>query len=225
MADQRYYCQSRINRILYSLQNRSGLISIDRGTDTVRRINFENGGETALIPAAYWQHGWQERLSVTAKHFYLISLAETKASPFYPWWRRSMLELKGRYGCDHGIGAGARELANFNILEMPRSPRVLRGGKYSQEAQYYRLNPFYDMADFERRLAGLCDRFSQEAVHLAQEMASLFFSMRNLEVIEAICLLIEKRGPQKVASSQRRIAALPLSSARRTISYLEEILG
>lgn len=154
----------------------------------------------------------------------MIALSETLASPFYPWWRLSMRDIRKVYGCAHDIGAGARELANFNILEMPHSPRVLRGGKYSQEAQYYRLNPFYDMADFERRLKKLRDRFSPQSVTLAQKTAALFLSGCDLETIEAVCRLAEKHGSGKVAAKSRRIAGLPLSSARRTIYYLEGIL-
>lgn len=139
----RHFYEQRINRILYQLK-RAGLIDIDRDRDTVTRRRFKaERPEPALsVPVTYWRYGWSRRLSFAAKYFYLISLAETSGSPFYPWWSLSLKAAAQRYGYWGDIGRAARELEARGILEILRAEAVKRGKTYSEEAQFYRVNPF-----------------------------------------------------------------------------------
>ncbi|MBU4483832.1 hypothetical protein KKA47_00245 [bacterium] len=136
---QKYYFKQRLNRILYPLQNRYKLITINRANDTVRRASLDRSGKEALLPDTFWTRGW--KLSFAAKYFYLISLLETIDSPFYPWWHMSMRALKVKYHCDHSIGKGADELVRVGILEILEGIPIKRGTRWSEEANYYRLNP------------------------------------------------------------------------------------
>jgi len=229
------FYRQRINRILYQLKNRFKLITIDRKTDTVMltdstskvekdRHSRESGNPDVLeIPVTYWKCAWPRRLSMAAKYFFLISLNETKASPFYPWWKLPVREIEKRYRCDHGIGKGARELADSNILEILRGIPVKGRGGYREEAQFYRVNPFYRMEDFEKRLKKLEKKFSKKTVGLARRMAGVFWESHDLETIGAICGLIKKHGRAELQKQYRFLSKLSTSSSRRSLDYLRKL--
>lgn len=138
----RYYHAQRINRILGQMR-RAQLVEVDRKRDALARTRLAEGGEEARIevPEAFWSRGWMRRLSFAAKYFYVIALAETEGSPFFPWWSLSMRRLVAKHRCDHGIGKGAVELERAGILEILRGTPKRVGRRYAEEAQYYRLNP------------------------------------------------------------------------------------
>lgn len=242
------YYKQRIGRILHQLRRR-GLIEIDRGRDTVTRLCIkspfilpltrgccrnpsplrgegEDGGggefrgDCLQVPVAYWRYGWPARLSFPAKYFYLISLAEATGSPFYPWWSRSIASISKTYGCTQDISIGARELEDFGILEILRAVAVKRGGTYSEEAQFYRLNPFYDMADFEKGVASLEKRYPRAHVIAARRVASIFWRSHDLPLFEDICGQIKLVGLKKVMRAAGRVKALPRFSALRSPATL-----
>lgn len=134
----RYFYVHRLNRILGQLK-RNSLIQINRDTDSVTRRKITDDGEKIELPCTFWN--WLPRLSFSAKYFYFISLAETKDSPFYPWWSLSVREIVKKYHCDASILKGALELEEYGILEILRGIPKKRGKYYSEEAQFYRINP------------------------------------------------------------------------------------
>lgn len=141
----RYYFAQRLNRIFAQLKKHD-LVKIDRVTDTVTRTfqNAPSKNSLALIkvPKAYWQNGWMRKLSFSAKYFYFISLIETLDSPFYPWWSLPTRQIGKKYACDAGsIRKGALELEKYGVMEILRGKPVKRGSSYTEEAQFYRLNP------------------------------------------------------------------------------------
>lgn len=221
----RYFFTQRINRILSQLRDRFRIVAVDRRRDTVTRIAPALGGPRLFIPETCWRYGWPQRLSLAAKYFYLISLAETEESPFHPWWSRSIRALVKRYRCDSGIGRGARELADAGLLEILRAVPIQRRGIYFEEAQHYRLNPFYDMARFEEALGRLEEKFSVRVVAAARRTAALFWRSHDLEALEAVCTLIRGRGMRRVSGASRRIARLPTSSSRRCLDHLAQLVG
>jgi hypothetical protein len=137
----KYYFQQRIGPVLRQL-GRHGIVAVDRGKDTVTRERMPESGGRIEVPETFWRFGWLTRLSFAAKYFYFISLAETGDSPFYPWWSLSIRKIVKKYGCDASIRKGALELEKYGILEILRALPRKRGKYYSEEAQYYRLNPF-----------------------------------------------------------------------------------
>jgi len=220
----KYYFKQRVNNVLNQMRKRFSLIEIDRETDTVIRKPLPEDEKKLFVPRTYWELGWPVRLGLGAKYFYLISLAEKQDSPFSPWWSRPLTELRKRYRCSQEIILGARELSNYNILEVIRSVPVKRGGRYSQEAHFYRTNPFYDMKDFEKKLKGLEKRFSKRSVRLGRNIASMLHAEFDPGTIDAISDLVKRYSPSKVRTSARKIAALHASSSRRCLDYLIQIV-
>jgi len=220
----KYYFKQRVNRILGQLEKRFHLIDIDRESDTVTRRPLPEGKMKLFIPLTYWDLGWAERLGLGAKYFFLISLAETQESPHSPWWSRPFTDLKKRYRSSAEIIAGARELSNYNILEIIRSVPVKRGKRYSQEANFYRINPFYDMKVFEKRFKKLERRFSKRIVSLSREVAAMLFTEYDLETLGTISELSKRYRPSKVKKAARKIANLHHSSSRRCLDYLVQIV-
>lgn len=221
----RYYFKQRMNRVLYRLQKGFGLIDIDRMNDTVMRRPLPESKEEIMVPRSYWSFGWDGRLSFAAKYFYLISLAETMESPFHPWWRKSLESLARQYGCSRpNINAGARELANFGIVERLMSVPKERGGRYTEEPCYYRNDPFYDMDELKRRVDGLRRRYSEAAVETAGKIARLFLKQYDAEVLDALCGLIAKYGKKRTAAAARKMAAVDTSSSRRRLEYFTELM-
>ena len=220
----RHYYQQRMNRLIGPLRKR-GLIEVDRKGDAVRRVAPSRRKSELEMPASFWDHGWPARLSFSAKYFYLISLTESIDSPFTPWWKLSINEISAKYGCHRGIGAGARELADFNLLERLVSSPVRFGGVYSEEATFYRTNPFYDMANFERKLDRLARKFPKGAVDASRRIAGSFWKSHDLETIEGIASLMKRYGRRRVLTKSRAIARLPKESSRRCLEYLVQIVS
>ena len=219
----KYYYAHRLNRVLSQLK-RFLLIEVDRRSDVVIRRTLSRSKGRIEIPKAFWNFGWQERLLFSAKVFYIVSLAEEADSPFHPWWSRSMSEIRRSYGLAPTVREGIHELENYNILEILRSIPVKRGRFYSQEAHYYRLNPFYDMRQWCKRLSQLEREFSKETVRRSQRIAAAFWATHNLDAIKTISALIRRIGYPKVMRAGIRISKLPAFSSRRCLDYLVELV-
>jgi len=220
----KYYFSQRMNRLLYQLQ-RFGFISIDRAKDTVKRRALPDAKDKITLPETYWRYGWDGRLSFAAKYFYLISLVETAGSPSYPWWRKNLEKLAKQYGCARpNIGAGARELANFNILERLISIPKERGGIYFEEPCHYRNNPFYDMKEFERRVEILNRKYSEARVEMCRKIALLFLKQYDIGILNSLCGLVVRYGKNRAAAAAKRMAKIDTSSSRRSFDYFEELV-
>lgn len=134
----KYYYTQRLNRILGQLKGLD-LIVIDRQKDTIIRRDIF--GKEAGIDVPLNFRGRMNHIPFAAIYFYFISLAETNSSPFYPWWSLSVRQIVKKYGCDASIMKGALELERSGILEILRGVPKKRGKYYSEEAQFYRMNP------------------------------------------------------------------------------------
>lgn len=225
-AYQKYHDDQRLNRLLYPLAKRYRAIVIDRKKDTVKRLPLPHTeGPTLSLPTNYWRYGWGTRLSFSAKYFYLISLTETMGSLYYPWWKRSLREIAMRYQCHLGISQGARELADMGLIERLTAVPVRFGQNYSEEATFYRCNPFYDLPVFERQLERLGKKFSRTQVTAAQGVARIFWQSHDLGVIEKILGLIRDHGVARIVAQSRLMARLPKESSRRSFNYLAQIVS
>lgn len=120
---------------------------------------------------------------------------------------------------------GARELENMGILEILRSIAVKYGESYSEEAQYYRLNPFYDMNEFDRSIAAFGEKYSKVLVAWSIRVAGTFWKSHDLHAIETICYLTGKFGRAKASSAARRISKLPNFSALKSLATFVEWMG
>ena len=222
----RYYFAQRLNRVLGQLK-RVSLIQVDRKTDTVTRLCLTPDVRHNFIevPLEFWDLGWLTRRSFPAKAFYFICLAEKIDSPFYPWWSRSMNELKRRYGIAHTIDSGVHELEDYNILEVLRGIPIKRGKFYSEEAHYYRINPLYDMKQFNLRLLKLTRKFSKELIRQSQNAAKAFWATHNIDALKTIASLIQRNGWTKVRKAAMTISRLPTSSSRRCLGHLVELVS
>ena len=225
----KYYYAQRLNRVIGQLK-RFRLIDVDRKKDTVIRksaviASFASQSPSQIdIPLEFWRFGWLSRLSFPAKTFYLVSLMKTQDSPFYPWWSQSMRQLTKQLGIAQTIDAGVHELENYNILEVLRGIPVKRGKFYSEEAHYYRLNPFYDIAEFEKKLARLERRYLKDVIGKSITVAKTFWATHDLDSLEIVAGHIKKTGWPKVRNAAAKIARLPASSSRRCLEHLEELL-
>lgn len=140
--DRFYY--RRVGDTLEKLEAVFGLISRNKGNDTVERQPLPAHPVSIKVPLTFWKFGWNRRLSFASKYFYLLSLSETPTSPSRPWWRLSNREIKAKYGIsDSPLEIALPELEAYKLLEVMRAAPKKIGSRYSQEANYYRHNPFY----------------------------------------------------------------------------------
>ncbi|MBU4484883.1 hypothetical protein KKA47_05635 [bacterium] len=217
----RYFYKRRLKGLLEILRNKYKIIRIDRDADVVSRMRLPQSTMKISIPDTFWEHGWYLRLSLPAIYFYFISLLELQNSPFYPWWSLSLKKVGRRYRCVPTVLAnGVRELADYNILEILKDIPVKRGNRYTQEAGYYRLNPFYDVKGFEKDILKLQKKFSKRVVRLSREFAAILYASHNLETLHFICGLIKSRGERKVREAFKIISKTKISSSKRRLDYL-----
>jgi len=82
---------NKINKFLRKLAQDYKLIGAEFkfGAPTVVKLSSVPEESYFNLPYAYWEYGWDKKLSLPAKFMYLVNLYEQENSPTKPWWSSS----------------------------------------------------------------------------------------------------------------------------------------
>lgn len=193
---------------------------------SLRRIGGPDGAPGGLsnglvrIPLAYWDWGWDKRLSFPGRVMYLLGEMYSSLSPMAPVWFRSGKDLARMHGVSESfVYEGLMDLRRSNLIEV--KPDKLGPGSYgSRKANEYAPNPLYDPQELARAFRNLEQKHGIAKVKKAAGYASQVYEDSDVEGVERLILLEEEFGSEIVRRAVKRTAALHGSNPKRTMGYL-----
>ena len=177
------------------------------------------------IPLSFWEYGYDKRLSMKAKFFYLINLRERKRSKIFPWWQRRIKDLERIYGISKRSLTGASiELQREDIIEVYRTaPKKMEFPGFRKPNRYL-VKELCPEEEFGREIKELEKKYGVRVVGQAKKMADELNEPRDIQVIRTFIDLIQKYGFDKVSEANAETAKLRPHNAKRHIGYTIIIL-
>ncbi|MGH7890277.1 MAG: hypothetical protein ACRENF_06970, partial [Thermodesulfobacteriota bacterium] len=175
--------------------------------------------ETAYfeIPADYFKYGWNRKLSLRAKAFYLVNLS--RATKSNPSWFMSREALANKYHISETfITDGVRELRQLNLLDVQYDATDKTNFK-QRLANVYTPLDLYNPAERESKIKELESKYGKEKVERAKQNAALVFEENNLKTLVAMIDLEEKYGQNIVDEAAKKIAQKNTDNPKRSAGY------
>jgi len=174
---------------------------------------------TITIPYAYWDYGFNKKLSFRAKYMYLICLSEAQKSTRNPYWFRSNADLAGMYHIGgRAITRAVKELERENILEVYRSMPAEFGKFADRPANRYRLNPLISQQAFNNALKTLTRKYGSDLTQKARQLSAQLDEPKDIEKIETFIALIKQYGYERVREVNSEVASKRRETGFRDIS-------
>jgi len=232
-----------INRLLRKLAKEYKLIEVEfkRGSPAVIKLAPLPEKAYFNIPYAYWDYGWDKKLSLRAKFMYLVNIYEQETSEIKPWWSLGREILRDDfYTSVYTITRGMRELERFQIVDIwrgrlpnkqsPFTDKPVRqwfGFLYSQShkpVNLYLLKPLPSPESIKHAWEALEEAYGREAVALARKLARLIDEENNYQVAEKFIQLIDAYSYNWTESAAKITAKLSGQNPARNVFYVEGIL-
>jgi hypothetical protein len=229
LAQGRTGYRRQTTRSLRKLQDKYGLIrcTFERsGPATVRLARRELfRGDLIPVPVGYWDHGWSRELSILAKSAYLICLAREQQSGDRGWWSLSQEALAEKYpGNTISIMNGMLELERHDLLEIVRS-RIPPGKQYSRRRpNSYKLKPLGLPGYAEESWEDLAERYGEDRLEKAQEIAGKFDKQNDVKVVADVILIWDTYGLELTEKAADILGKMTPDNPRRHIGYMIGIL-
>lgn len=216
----------RVSTILDHMANKLKVVRIDRKRNTVCRLSVLKDKGQILIPDSFWNFGWHRRLSVEAIHLYFAGEIEKIESPFAPWWRLRRDEIAARYGFQKQLVNRAQmELRRAALLEVIYETSMAPKGRYARQMNYFRQNPFYDLAQRTAALASITHNFPTRTVKAVHRIASVLGVENDPDAVAALGTAAHDAGAKCANRALRLLKRLAPNSTRRTLEFALELLG
>ena len=239
----------QIIKTLNKLQKRYGLIRVDYSFSKDPRIDWthsfeeKKAGETPALPGsegapisfdregggvriseAYWSLGWDRRLSMMGKSFFLISQAESATAVTRPRWSAARTTLAHRYHLAPGmVSRGVTELRRQNLVEVEYGPLGKKGPE-ERPPNIYTPNPLYDPSHNDLRRKDLTARFGPEKVARAQSIASLLYEDNDMTVLEELINLESRYGRDRMDRAVFVLGRMNVDNPKRNFPYFKGIV-
>lgn len=221
-----YFKKERIDiyRVLRKLDKKYGLIKYEAGNSEVTLIKI-SCASYITIPYAYWEYGWDRKLSLSGKYMYFIALCEAQKSNLDPYWFRSYKDLARIYYISEGsITNGTTELQKENILEIYRSKPEKAGRFESRPANNYRLNSLQPAGKFQQEFGALSYKYGADITAKADELSAVLNEPKDIEKIEIYIELINSYGYDKVKQVNSKVALYSKETGFRDLAQVILIL-
>lgn len=221
-----YFKKERMDiyRVLRKLDKKYGLIKYEAGGSEVILIKIPSLSYIT-IPDAYWEHGWDRKLSLSGKYMYLIALCEAQKSNLDPHWFRSGEDLTQIYHISKAsIANGTNELERENILEIYRSKPEVPGKFEARPANNYRLNSLQPAGKFQQEFGALSNKYGADITGKAGELSAALNEPKDIEKIEIYIELINSYGYDKVKQVNSKVALYRRETGFRDLSQVILIL-
>lgn len=215
----------QIHKTLKKLKDRYGVLDLTLhhggAADVVLRLPDRPEEPGVPVPVAYWSRGWNRRLSLAGKFFFLINCRERAVSDFPPRWSASLARLGERYGVSPWfVTRGVTELRRKNVVEVEYDPVGWTGPLDPRRPNVYFLNPLPDFEAAERRLSELEKRFGVEKVARARKAAALVYEDGDVDGVQKLIALEERFGRDRIAAAEKILGAKRPDNPKRSLGYL-----
>lgn len=212
----------QINKTLGKLQDRYRLIAVSRNFTQEAEITLRPLPSRGFVsmPVAYWDLGWNRRLSFAGKALYVISLRESSNSPLQPRWSQNLDTLGKRYGASPWfISQGVTDLRRHNLVEVEYDAAGPRGPG-DRSPNVYTSNPLYDPKELDQSLEDLKVRYGAAKLGRAQRAAALVYEDCYLHGIKQLIELEDHYGPERIERASKIVGAKSPDNPKRSIGYL-----
>lgn len=197
-------------------KNKNAVVSL-KNLKNGRKPAASSGRKVFTVPAGYFNYGWNRKLSLGGKAFYLISLMKT--SKANPSWFMSRRALSKRFHVSEAfITAGTRELKSANLLEV-QYDMVSPGSLRHRLANVYTLLKLYDPARLEEKIKELEAEYGSEKVLRARRHAALVFQENNARIVETMIDLEEEYGRDVVEKAAKKMTERNTDNPKRSAGY------
>jgi hypothetical protein len=216
----------QIIKTLNKLQNRYGLIQVDYAFSKDPRVTrtYSGNGMGARIPEGYWPLGWNRRLSLAGKCFFMINQVESRAAVTRPRWSVARTTLAERYHLSAGlVTRGVTELRRQNLVEVEYGP-LRKDGPHNRPPNIYTPSPLYDPAQTEARRQRLMDRVGSPAVARAQSAAHLIYEDNDVDILEELIDLESRYGRSRMDHALGVLGRMNVDNPKRNFPYLKGIV-
>jgi hypothetical protein len=212
----------QINKALGKLENRYQLISVSKkfGQDADITLRPLASREFVSMPVAYWDLGWNRRLSFAGKAFYVINLRESSDSPLQPRWSQNLETLAKRYGASPWfISQGVTDLRRHNLVEVEYDAAGPKGPG-DRAPNVYTPNPLYDPKELDESLEKLKIRYGTAKLERAQRAAALVYEDCYLHGIKQLIELEDQYGAERIERALKIVGPKSPDNPKRSIGYL-----
>lgn len=214
--------RNNMRTVLERLRDRYNLLDFKTHYDKPTEVYLRPmpSTETVKIPTAYWEYGWDARLSFRGQAVYLMSLRESQTSRISPRWSHGRLWLAEQYGVSPDfISSGVTELRRANLLEVEYG-KIEWHMENPREPSLYTPNVLYDPADLKKGLEELQEKHGPEKLARAQKAAALVYEDSDLAGIARLIELEDRYGQAKIRWALDKMEAKSPSNPKRTLPYL-----
>jgi len=222
-----------VKRVLRDLDNKYALIRYDKNKSCAYLLDLDDRNkpfaepktECVQLPIAFWEYGWNRRLSMKAKYLYFIGLIERQRSTIKPWWFDSQERLSERYSISvKSIVGGLLELQRHNLIEIYRfSPEPGQPYWHRWSNQYY-INELIPLSVSQQLWMQLEKRYGKRNVKRAIGLARQLNEPEDPEIVERFVQLVEEYGYKAVRCANNITAKLRVENPKRHIGYTISIL-
>lgn len=216
-----------LQRSLVRLRDEYGLIRMDDpGYNREPVVTFllpAPSSASVHVPREFWDWGWDRKLSLGGKVFYLLSLHHASLSPSRPRWSLSRDALAARHGISPNfISDGLVELRRAGLVEVQYGELDRDGG--ARDVSVYTPLPLYDPRVIERRFVDLGKTYGPDKLARARAYAALVYDDSDAAGVEMLIRLEEEFGPERLRWAAGKLEAKDPGNPKRSLGYFVGII-
>ncbi len=212
----------RLHRVFRRLRDFYGLLEVREvyGEDpTVRRVALSTTGVVGL-PVAYFDYGWDRRLSLPGKIFLLLHLHYSAVSPITPRWSFGRRTLARRHGLTPDtLSLGVVELRRANLVEVEYDDQPTPADPH-RHANTYTPAPFYAPEDLQKRFQALEKQYGAPALARARAVAQLLYEDSDATIVEKSIALETRYGREIMDQALHLLGKKNPDNPKRRFGYL-----
>lgn len=170
-----------------------------------------------MLPAEYYNYGWDRKLSFRAKFCYFINryMINEYSSKY---WSMSLKDLSEKFHLiPDTITKGMQELRKLNIIVIEYSAR--KEDYVHIQPSVYELLGLYSPEEHNNELKQLNKKYGEDKVKNAINFAEVVYCQNDIEAIEKIINLTDKYGKEKRNKAYKILSEKAVDSPKRTLRY------
>lgn len=219
---------NKINKFLRKLAQDYKLIGAEFkfGAPTVIKLLSSSEESYFNLPYAYWEYGWDKKLSLPAKFMYLVNLYEQGNSQTKPWWALSRQRISDEFHISVvAVTNGIRELEKLQIVDVLRSKFGVKGRPFNhRQVNCYLLKSLPSPESIKQAWEALEASYGKEPVELGRKLAVFIAKENDYQVVEKFIQLIDTYSYDWAESAAKITAKLAVHNPARNVFYAEGIL-
>ena len=217
-----------LNRLLRKLSKEYKLIAVEfkRNSPALIKLLPPHPKGYLNIPYAYWDYGWDKKLSLRAKFMYLVNIYKQETSNIKPWWSLARDILSDDFHISQDtITRGMKELERHQIVDIWRGrlPKEFESFKDKPVNKYY-LRKLPSPESIQETWQSLEAIYGRELISLSRKLAAMIDEENNPQVVEKFVVLLKAFGYDWTEAANKITAELSGQNPARNVYYTEGIL-